>query len=399
MPNATPSVTSYFAACAAGDTGTLRTLLAADPTLAQQTDARGATGLHHAVDYPEALRLLVQHGADPNVRETGDNALALHFAVGRAPLDSVRVLLDAGSDVQGAGDAHRLDVIGWATCFEEARRDVVDVLVARGAKHHVFSAIALGDLHLVRRVVESDPSALRRRLASTEQEQTPLHYVIAPPDGLVGGRFRTGEHYRTLALLIELGADLEARDAKGRTPLEVAMLMGDREAMRLLHAAGAKEPELPDGPRRPSTPDGAGTIGKVTPMLAAPDMNATLGWYRAIGFEVSETDGTEPPGWALAKLGQAEIMFVPGGATMRGLSLWIRTDRLDDLYATLKRRQLEHARAVLRGAESDGVEIPFTLDLWTAFYGQREFGIRDPNGVELMFTQPVEPTGSAAEAT
>ncbi|MBI4501082.1 MAG: hypothetical protein HY700_07970 [Gemmatimonadetes bacterium] len=26
-----------------------------------------------------------------------------------------------------------------------------------------------------------------------------------------------------------------------------------------------------------------------------------------------------------------------------------------------------------------------------AFYGQREFGIRDPNGVELMFSQPVEP--------
>ena len=51
-----------------------------------------------------------------------------------------------------------------------------------------------------------------------------MHYVIAPADGLVGGLFRTGDHYRTLEALIDLGADLEAGDAKGRTPLAVAML-------------------------------------------------------------------------------------------------------------------------------------------------------------------------------
>jgi hypothetical protein len=27
---------------------------------------------------------------------------------------------------------------------------------------------------------------------------------------------------------------------------------------------------------------------------------------------------------------------------------------------------------------------------YTAFYGQREFGVRDPNGVEVMFAQPVD---------
>ena len=73
-----------------------------------------------------------------------------------------------------------------------------------------------------------------------------------------------------------------------------------------------------------------------------------------------------------------------------GLSLWFRTDRLDDLYSLLKRRQLERARAALAGEATDAPEVPFKLDLYTAFYGQREFGIRDPNGVELMFTQPVQ---------
>src|SRR5438093_29177 len=83
------------------------------------------------------------------------------------------------------------------------------------------------------------PDAMRRLLSPFEQEQTAVHYVIAPADGLVGGLFRTGDHYRTLEALIDLGADLEAGDAKGRTPLAVAMLRGDWEAMRRLHAAGA----------------------------------------------------------------------------------------------------------------------------------------------------------------
>jgi hypothetical protein len=72
------------------------------------------------------------------------------------------------------------------------------------------------------------------------------------------------------------------------------------------------------------------------------------------------------------------------------MSLWIYTDGLDDLCARLNERQLEWARAILAGQVSDAPEIRFTLDLYTAFYGQREFGIRDPNRVELMFAQPVE---------
>ncbi|MQA92293.1 MAG: hypothetical protein GEU90_19040, partial [Gemmatimonas sp.] len=102
----------------------------------------------------------------------------------------------------------------------------MDLLVERGARHHVFSRIALGDVDLLRRVVEADPDAIQRRLSSFEQDQTALHYVIAPADGLVGGTFRTGAHYRILETLIELGAELGAKDAKGRTPLAVAMLRG-----------------------------------------------------------------------------------------------------------------------------------------------------------------------------
>lgn len=386
---------AYFAACAAGDVDSLRAMLHDEPDLARERNQNGATGLHLAVRHPAALRLLLEHGADPNVRESGDNALPLHLAAGGGPLESVRALLDAGSDVHGSGDAHRMDVIGCATIFDEARRDVVELLVQRGARHHVFTAIALGDPALLRRLVAENPAAIERRLSRFEQEQTALHYVIAPADGLVGGRFRTGEHYRTLALLIELGADLEAVDAKGRTPVAVAMLRGDREAMRMLHEAGARLPTPPDTSAPGTLVALASSIGRITPMLAVPDMDATVAWYRAIGFELTGSHGEDGAlDFAAVQFGDAEIMFSPSGHPPRratkALNLWIRTDRLDDLYALLERMQLEHARAELAGEPDAGPEVPFVADLYTAFYGQRELCIRDPNGVELSFYQPLE---------
>jgi len=338
--------------------------------------------------------LLLERGADPNTRDVGDNALPLHGAAGGGAIESVRALLDAGSDVHGVGDLHRMDVIGWATVFAAARRDVVALLVERGARHHVFSAIALGDRDLLRQVVAADPEAIKRRLSRFEQEQTALHYVVAPADGLVGGLFRTGEHYQTLDVLIELGADLEAEDAKGRTPLAIAMLRGDQKAMRRLHAAGAKMPPVSPPPDREPIPELAASVSELTPMLGVPDLNATVSWYQSIGFELaaSHEEGGRID-WAEVRFGHARIMFVPSTVPWRentaALSLWMRTNRLDDLYAGLKRRQLERARAVLAGEAPADSLIRFQGDLYTAFYGQREFCIRDPNGIELMFFQPL----------
>ncbi|MGH7447673.1 MAG: hypothetical protein ACRELT_08935, partial [Longimicrobiales bacterium] len=62
------------------------------------------------------------------------------------------------------------------------------------------------------------------------------------------------------------------------------------------------------------------------------------------------------------------------------------------LYSLLKRRQLVRARAALVAEPTDEPEVRFTGDLYTAFYGQREFSIRDPNGIDLNFYQPVEQT-------
>jgi len=393
---------ALFAACAAGDLTVLRQLLDREPELASARNEEGATALHAALARPDAVRLLLDRGADPNARDAGDKALPLHFAAGGAPVETVRALLDAGSDVHGAGDAHALEVIGWAACFAEPRREVVELLLARGARHHAFSAVALGDHDALRRLAAEEPDALRRRLSRSEQEQTALHYCVAPPDGLVGGLFRTGEHYRTLELLVELGAELEARDAKGRTPLAVAMLRGDHEAMRILHRAGARAPEPPEEPRAtasaappPSAAALARSVVGLVPMLAVPDIDAAVAWYRAVGFELTGSNGE--PGkldWAEVRLGEARLMFASSGDAWHpgtaGLDLWLYTNRIDELYAHLRRRQFDRSREVLAGREPETPEIRFRADLYTTHYRMREFAIEDPNGVDLTFAQPVE---------
>jgi ankyrin repeat protein/catechol 2,3-dioxygenase-like lactoylglutathione lyase family enzyme len=392
-----PELTRFFEACAAGEVATLRALLASEPGLARErTPDGGTTGLHLAIPHLAAVRLLLEHGADPNARDVGDNATPLHGA-GRGGVDVVRALLDAGADVHGFGDLHQLEVIGWATCFGPGLdRAVVDLLLERGARHHIFSAIACHDLEALQRLVEDTPDALSRRLSRFEGRQSALHYVIAPPDGLLGGSFRTGSHYDVLDLLIELGADLEAEDDQGRTPQAIAMLRGDEPAMRRLKAAGAREPRM-------TTSNDVGDqlmaatarVQRSDVMIAVPDVRATVEWYQSIGFHLEgahEIDTSEA--WAGLSLGKCFIMFVPSGPRSephdrRDVSLWLRTDRVDDLYQVLKQRQMERASDVLAGRAPRIPETRFQQDIHNAFYGERQFTVIDPNGYELTFCQAI----------
>src|SRR6185503_4273429 len=111
-----------------------------------------------------AIDFLLKRGIDPNTREKGDNTYAMHWAAAAGHLDVVRRLADSGGDVVGAGDDHELDVIGWATCWDDcdddAHRAIAEFLVSRGARHHIFSAIAMNLAAEVRGIVASDPAAL-----------------------------------------------------------------------------------------------------------------------------------------------------------------------------------------------------------------------------------------------
>ncbi|MHC5007117.1 MAG: ankyrin repeat domain-containing protein [Planctomycetota bacterium] len=100
------------------------------------TDKRGRTPLMAAVqsrkpDKQEAIRFLIDNGADVNARDQLQGTALLRAAGSFGDLDSVQVLLSAGADVN-VQDKNGMTPLMWAARWGDAPR--VEALVKAGAK-------------------------------------------------------------------------------------------------------------------------------------------------------------------------------------------------------------------------------------------------------------------------
>ena len=109
------------------------------------------------------------------------------------------------------------------------------------------------------------------------------------------------------------------------------------------------------------------------PLLVVPDVPATADWYREVlGFR-SDPEGTSP-GYTVVWRDNASVHLAGGGERAPGgvrIFFWVR-----DADAV-------HAEVCARGAE---VVEP----IGTRPHRIRDFSIRDPNGVILVFGQDVD---------
>jgi ankyrin repeat protein len=234
------AIQELLAGAERGDEASVRRVLDDHPdiidaraTLPGHTGER--TALHFAMNSmnEQVIDLLLERGADPNIRDEGDNAFPLHFAAERGKLDVVRKLIAHGADPVGAGDVHELEVIGWAVCFAYALHiDVAEYLLAHGARHTIFSAVTMGDIDAIESIVAATPAEVNRAMDKTNHRRRPLHLAVIK------------RRQESLAALLEHAADTSARDAAGLTPLDQAALDGETEMARLLVERGARV-ELP----------------------------------------------------------------------------------------------------------------------------------------------------------
>jgi len=286
------AIQDVMRAAQSGDLDALRAGLDAHP---EWIDALGggfqkATALHLAVlrNQHAATRLLIERGADLNRRDFPDNAAPLHFAAAHGDLETIRLLVEAGADIDGKGDDHGVGVLGWATCFGDVRQEVATYLLAHGAKLDLWTAIALDRADELRAMVAKDRSLLTARMTRNHHRCTPLHHAVRK------------NRLRIVQLLLELGADPNARDATGATALTTASgvgadpgivaallgagLMPDLLTVVNMARYGEAETMLRDDPSRIG-PDGTDTIAL---HVAVSKQNlATIRWLLAHGIDVN----------------------------------------------------------------------------------------------------------------
>ncbi len=232
-PQVVQAIYGILDAAWSGDVEVLRRRLDANPEL---IDALGSgfvkqSALHRAAGRSRhaCLHLLLTRGAKVSVRDFPDNAYALHVAAAVADLETVKILVEAGSDVIGEADDYEVGVLGWATCFRRVREDIAAYLLDHGARLNLWTAIALDRADAVRSLVSGDPALLAARMTRNQHRRTALHHAAAK------------NRPRIVRLLIELGADPNAVDATGATPLTTASQENaDPEIIAMLMEAGTK---------------------------------------------------------------------------------------------------------------------------------------------------------------
>ncbi len=206
---------------------------------------------HDWHDY-EGAKWLLEHGADPNYnRSRGWHAM--HHALARDnSLAMVALLLDHGADPLQAQDG----VTAVARAAREGRSDVLELFAQRGISiqlhgvDRLIAACAMGDAASARAIADREPRLvgevramggdLLAKFAGTDNPPGVAQLLDLGVD--VAAPFTEGDGYHdqpkqclaihvatwrarpaVVKLLIARGSPIDAPDAKGRTPLALAV--------------------------------------------------------------------------------------------------------------------------------------------------------------------------------
>ncbi|KAK4449552.1 ankyrin repeat-containing domain protein, partial [Podospora aff. communis PSN243] len=186
----------------------------------------------------EVVALLLDRDADVNVRG-GEHGTALQAACitlwGRPNgRETIQRLLDVGADVNERGGAADSALIRTIV-DQEATEDDVERLLKRGADPSIQGDKGrTGLYHAALRGIPDIVELLLRYGANAggcdDFNSTPLHAVAESGYGFPSAQ----DHVRIAQMLLDSGADVNAKDARGQAPLAIAAASALTELVRLL---------------------------------------------------------------------------------------------------------------------------------------------------------------------
>ncbi|MFH0129764.1 ankyrin repeat domain-containing protein [Variovorax sp. VaC1] len=194
-------------------------------------------GLHRAAwhgDLPK-LKALIASGASLDARDPRGRT-PLHVATYARQRDAVKLLAKAGANLDLLED-DRYDAVTIAAVADDVA--TLSLLLSLGAKAGqttsrydgtaLIAAAHLGHDEVVRRLIAA---------GAPLDHVNNLHWTATIESIVLGDG--GPRHQRTLAALIDAGANLKLADRQGNTPLQLAKARGYTAMVRQLEAAHAK---------------------------------------------------------------------------------------------------------------------------------------------------------------
>jgi ankyrin repeat protein len=212
-------------ACLEARRDEVRVMLKDDPSLLEQLGAFGRIELlHRAVNArrPDAVRLIVELGVDINGMVSGSalDRSALHNAAGWAGLEMVKLLMELGADPHLRDHAYHSTPIGWAAYGSQ--QDVVNYLLRFAG---IFDALRVGGVERVAELIDENPALANM----TDVDGDSIVFHLHPEMHRVKEMFE---------LLIARGTNINARDHEGKTVLDRALARGWTEFADLVRGFG-----------------------------------------------------------------------------------------------------------------------------------------------------------------
>ena len=178
-----------------------------------------------------AIRNLLATGADVNALDKAVDATALAAAATAGKVELVRLLVDAGADPNVRNQSGQTALMGLD---DDATAEIVNLLVAAGAKVNLKDEDGDSALHVAAaesgsEVVQALVEAGARVDARNKEGKTPL--MAAAESGNVDN----------VKALLWAGANPHRKNKDGETAFKLAQDEGHEEVVRLLQAYGAYE--------------------------------------------------------------------------------------------------------------------------------------------------------------